>query len=122
MVLSICKECILESIDKTIEIRDPHYGDGVYFTLNNILNISRDYVRFCHGEVVAQRNVRVKFMLKDNTQLIKISNTAGVLKSNEEEKSFRAGTLIFANRDRKKEIVKYICLEEYIDGEWCCIC
>ena len=118
----ICEDCILESIDKTIEIRNPHYGDGVYFTLNNGLNTARDYVKFCHEEVVAKRKIRVKFMLKDDMRLTKIANTAGVLKSNEGEKSFESGTLIFANKDRKKEIVKYICLEEYTNGEWCCVC
>lgn len=116
----MCLECMKESINRTFEEKDPHYGDGVYFTLNNKLNVADNKVKFAHGEQVARRIMRSKFIIKRDIDLIKINNTCGVIKT-DEVKEYRVNELIFANKNRQEEIVQYICQEEYINGEWCCI-
>ncbi|MGL5647918.1 MAG: hypothetical protein ACRDDY_08710 [Clostridium sp.] len=118
---NVCKICIEDSISKTFEERNPHYGDGVYFTMHDNLNNAKEEIKSCHGSYVAKRTNRVKFMVKEAVEFLKIYKTGGVLKTNEHTTNYDSGFLIFANKDRKQDIIKYMCLEEYRNGEWCCI-
>ena len=119
--MGLCLPCINDSILKTFESKVPHYGDGVYFTLNDNLNNANDEIKSCHGSYVAKRTIRVKFMIKEEFEFLKIYNTCGVLKTNEHDKVYEPRFKIFVNKDREKDLVKYMCLEEYRNGEWCCI-
>lgn len=115
---SLCEECIYDTIEKTFTVKDPHYGDGVYLTLHNDLNNSNEYVKNCHGNYVANRSLRVKFRINKPELIIKVSNTGGVIKTNEGEKNYKEGKLIFLNKDKKDKIATYLGIEEYKDGSW----
>lgn len=114
---SLCKECILDTIEKTFTEKDPHYCDGVYFSLHNKLNLSDEKIKACHGEYVANRTIRVKFKVIDASRLLKINKTGGVLKTNEGNINYLHKDLILANRDCSN-VVKYLGIEEYKNGDW----
>ena len=60
-------------------------------------------------------------MVKEDVELLKIYKTCGVLKTNEHTINYDSDFLIFANKNRKQDIIKYMCIEEYKNGQWCCI-
>ena len=114
---ALCRNCILSTIERTFHDGDPHYCDGVYFTVhNNFLNANLR-VKKCHGDYVADRRLRAKFRVNNVESLLKISKTGGVLKTNEGVTNYDVNSLIFANRTNKN-IVTYLGVEEYFNGNW----
>ena len=83
---------------------------------NNLLNANLR-VKKCHGDYVADRRLRAKFRVNNVESLLKISKTGGVLKTNEGVTNYDENSLIFANRTNKN-IVTYLGVEEYSDGNW----
>lgn len=114
---ALCRNCILSTIERTFYDGDPHYCDGVYFTVHNNLLNANLRVKKCHGDYVADRRLRAKFRVNNVESLLKISKTGGVLKTNEGVTNYDENSLIFANRTNKN-IVTYLGVEEYSDGNW----
>lgn len=114
---SLCRSCIHSTIERTFYDGDPHYCDGVYFTVHNNLVNANLRVKKCHGDYVADRILRAKFRINNVETLLKISKTAGVLKTNEDVTNYEENSLIFANRI-DNDIVTYLGVEEYSNGNW----
>ncbi|MEZ7172939.1 hypothetical protein [Sporosarcina sp. OR05] len=73
----LCLNCLMD----TINTREPHYGDGIYFTQHSQLFNNKTHQEVLHSHGIPYRSYKATYVCLDETSFRKIYRSGGVLRS-----------------------------------------